>query len=336
MLRSTLASLAVLIVFGTLPLQAFSFGPDLEISFDFGTEILDGFTQYELKFLWAVEDLYIVYGHSKLVYPFTVYLTGGDIQASLKGFTAGFGYWAQIYDDSSVMEDFDWLTSNEAEYLLLAYGATTPNPDIYCWQINLGYKLEFPKVWFRPFFKYMKYHSELIMTDLDQTWYVNTETGEEYDPPQQFEIEGQVLYYEQDLRLPLIGMEFGLTGLSDKLEVFTSLGASLIASVDDYDDHIVRTDSLEAWNSGSNGNALLFEIGGKLNVFSSFWLNLNLGYKDFSIDTRGKQRTYLLDDDGELVRDEHGNLIEQIASGIDTQVSGVMRNLRVTLSYIFF
>jgi hypothetical protein len=324
MLRFT-ASVVLLILLAAMPLQAFSFGPDLEISFDFGTEILDGFTQYELEFLWAAEDYYLVYGHSKLVYPIASYLTGGDIQVGLKGFTAGFGYWGQFCYDSTKMEDFDWLTSNEGEYLLLAFGATKPSPDMYYWQINFGYKLEFPKVWLRPFFKYIKYHSEFIMTDLDQTWYVNPETLEEYDPPQQFELEGQVLYYEQDLRLPLVGVEFGLTALSKKLEVFTSLGATLVASVDDYDDHIVRADSLEAWNAGSNGNALLMELGGRLNVFSSFWLSMNFGYKDYSIDTEGRQRTW---------DEETGQYLN--AYGIDTQVSGVMRNFRVTLSYIFF
>jgi hypothetical protein len=329
--------LALLLLLAAMPLQAFSFGSDLEVSFDFGTEILDGFTQYELVFLWASEDNSLVYGHSKLVYPITSYLTGGDIRVGLRGFTAGFGYWDQYRADKSTkMEDFDWLTSNEGEYQQLAYGVTTPSPDIYYWQIDFGYKLKFQKVWFKPFFKYIKYHSEFIMTDLDQTWYMDPKTLEEYDPPRQFKLEGQVLYYEQDLRLPLLGMEFGLNALSDKLEVFTSLGATLVASVDDYDDHIVRTDSLEAWNTGNNGNALQMELGARLNVFNSFWLNMDFGYKDYNIDTRGKQRTYLLDDNDELVYDEFGNLIEQFATGIDTQVSGVMRNFRVTLSYMFF
>ena len=325
MSHSTLVFLALLILLAAIPLQAFSFGPDLEVSFDFGAQIVDGFTQYELEFLWRTEDNYQVYGHSRLKYPITSYLTGGDIQMSLKGFNAGFGYWGQFRADKSTrMEDFDWLTSSEDEYLPLAYGATKPSPDIYYWQINFGYRFEFSKAWLKPFFKYIKYHSEIIMTDLDQTWYMNPETGQEYDPPQQFQLEGMVLYYEQDLRLPLLGVEFGLAALSEKLEIFTSLGASLLASVDDYDDHVVRADSLKAWNEGNNGNALLMELGGRLNIFGSLWLNLNFGYKDYKIDTAGRQQTW---------DEETGEFLN--AYGIDTEVRGVMRNFKVTISYLF-
>ena len=87
---------------------------------------------------------------------------------------------------------------------------------------------------------------------------------------------------------------------------------------------MVRADSLEAWNSGDGGSAIMLGLGERLNIFGSFWLNMNFSYKDYSIDTKGRQRTW---------DEESGEYL--LATGIDTNVSGVMRNFKVTISYMF-
>jgi len=162
------------------------------------------------------------------------------------------------------------------------------------------------------------------MTDLDQTWYYDLNNDLDYDPPQQFELEGQVLYYEQDLKMPMFGADFGLTAIPERFELYSSLGFSMMVSVEDYDDHIVRDDSLDAWNDGDGGKAFFGALGGSVNVYKSFWVNADFSYQEYSVDTDGRQTTW----------DENTGEFTTI-DGLDTHVKGLMRNARVTISYRF-
>jgi len=162
------------------------------------------------------------------------------------------------------------------------------------------------------------------MNDLDQIWYVDLETGEELDPPSEFSVPGYVLYYEQDLKLPIIGINFGVNSLFDRVDLFTSLGISPFTSVEDYDDHVIRQDSLESWNSGEGGNGFLFELGAKVNLFSSAWLKASYAYTDYSIECQFRQR---------YIDEEIDGWRTVISDG--TQVRGLMRKIKASFSYVF-
>ncbi|MBD3218153.1 MAG: hypothetical protein GF310_07745 [candidate division Zixibacteria bacterium] len=300
-------------------------GSDLEISTEFGTERREGFTQYQIRFLALDEDDLQIFGNSRLKFPFTSYFSGGSLNAEYAGFSASFGYWQEYRSSKDeVMEDFDWLTSSQNDDIRLAYGTTTPDPEIYYFQIGLGYDFKYRMLEFGPFFEYTKFHSEFTMTDLDQLWFYDLNNGTEYDPPRDTMLEGEVLYYEQDLHLPIFGADVEMAVIPGKVGLKTRFGVSPFASVDDYDNHIVRSDSLEAWNSGDGGTAWLFELGGRFEVFDGLWLKGRFGYSDYSINTTGTQR---------VISDETGEPV--VASGIDSQVRGVMRNFRVSISYLF-
>jgi hypothetical protein len=268
------------------PVHAGIAGTDVNVTAKYGTEALSGFTQYELKFTMYQEDQLLIYGHSRLRFPFTTYFTGGIIGAEYQGFDANFGYWSDYsYDKSLIMEDFDWLTSTTNDFTQLAIGYTMPHPKMHYFHFDVGYNFRIKNLGVRPFFEYTKYHSEFTMDDLTQFWYYNTETGEPIDPPQELFVSGEVLYYEQDLQLPMVGSNFNFSLLNGKLEMFSNLGFSFFSHVKDFDDHLVRDDSLTAENSGSGGSAYLMELGAGFNIFQGLWINAKAGYRQYNIDT---------------------------------------------------
>ncbi|HEQ97949.1 MAG TPA: hypothetical protein ENO22_01255 [candidate division Zixibacteria bacterium] len=297
----------------------------LDVSVEFGSERREGFTQYQIKFLTVEEEDLQIFGNSRLKFPFTSYFSGGYVHAEYMGFCASAGYWQEYRSSKDDrMEDFDWLSSNLGDYIPLAYGRTTPDTDMYYLQFRLEYEFRVKSIEFGPFVDYTKLHSEFMLTDLSQFWYYDLQNGTEYDPPRDTMVEGEVLYYEQDLHMPLFGADFGITAIPEKLKLNTKLGVSPFVSVDDYDDHIIRADSLEAWNSGDGGTSWLFELGAAVGIFDGLWISGEFGYNDYSVNTLGTQRL-ISDDTGEYV----------VASGINSQVRGVMRKFRFSISYLF-
>ena len=127
------------LLFGLIPVKNVH-GSDFTISSQFGSEKRSGFTQYQIRFLFLQEDELEVIGNSRLKFPFDSYFSGGDIIASYAGFSASLGYWKEYRSNNEeIMEDFDWLTTNQGEYINLAYGTTTPNADLYYYYFNLEY-----------------------------------------------------------------------------------------------------------------------------------------------------------------------------------------------------
>ena len=299
------------------------FSPEIDLAV--GNEIIDGFTQYELKFVLVSESNYKAYGNSRLKYPFHNSFSGGELQISEFGLAFNFGYW-QDYKASKdeTMMDFDWITSTENQYILLAYGETTPNTEIYYYTAGLKYDIKFLGMEFGPFFDYHKYHSEFIMNDLHQLWYIDTETGEDLDPPWDTTIAGNVLYYEQDLKMPIMGINFGVSSLMDRVDIFSKIGFTWFASVDDFDDHVIRTDSLESRNSGDEGEVFLFELSTKVDILESLALIGTFSYLDYNINCQITQR---------YIDEEIEDWVTATARG--AQVRGVMRKFNVSVAYMF-
>jgi len=303
-------------------------GSDLNISAQFGTEALDGFTQYELKFIMSQDDQLTVYGHSRLKFPFTSYFAGGALGAEYHGFDGHFGFWTNYsHDESHIMTDLDWLTTSNNEYIQLAIGKTMIKPKMYFFGADFGYNFHIGRLGIRPFFKYSYYHSEFTMRNLTQYWYYNTDTDEPINPPQVIHISGDVLFYRQNLQLPIIGSSFNFAPLEDRLELFTNLGATFLAAVSDSDQHLIRDDSLTAKNTGDFGLGILAELGARYNIYHGLWINAEFGYSDYRINTNGSQRTVSITPEGEV--------IPQVVNGIDTQVRGLMRRYKITFSYEF-
>ena len=322
MCRLIIGIIVATLLFCWLPVFA-KFSPEITVSV--GNEIIDGFTQYELQFVVLSDGYYQAYGNSRLKYPFHNTFAGGVVEIRYQGFALNFGIWGDYKaTKDETMEDFDWISSTEDDYIQLAYGVTTPTTVMSYYEANLRYDFKFSKFQLGPFIKYSKYHSEFVMNDLDQIWYIDLETGEELDPPSEFSVPGNVLYYEQDLKLPIIGMNFEVNSLFDRLDLFTSVGISPFTSVEDYDDHVIRQDSLESWNSGEGGNGLLFELGAKVNLFSSAWLTASYAYTDYSIECEFRQHYF---------DEEIDNWRTVISDG--TQVRGVMRKIKASISYVF-
>ena len=325
MRREYLLYITLTVMFLLLPLGEELCSADFDLSVEFGTERREGFTQYQIRFLTLEEENLQIFGNSRLKFPFSSYLSGGNVYAEYMGFSASVGYWQEYRSSKDeTMDDFDWLSSNLGDYILLAHGRTTPSTDMYYYQFGLGYDFKIKSLEFGPFFEYTKFHSEFTMTDLNQLWFYNLDNGTEYDPPLDTMIEGEVLYYEQDLHIPLLGANFGIAAIPEKLIFNTKLGISPFVSVDDYDDHIIRQDSLEAWNSGDGGTAWVLELGAAVGIFDGLWINGEFGYSDYSVSTLATQRM-ISEDTGEYV----------VASGISSQVRGVMRNFKVGISYFF-
>lgn len=296
-----------------------------EISVYLGNEIIDGFTQYEIKFTILSDGYFQAYGNSRLKFPFNNYFSGGILEVGYGGLSVNVGIW-QDYKASmnEKMEDFDWISSTDDDYIQLAYGITTPTTSMNYYELNVRYDFDFSKIKIGPFLKYSKHHLEFIANDLEQYWYVDLETGDEIDPPDFATVPGTVLYYEQDLKLPILGINFEYKSLWNKIDLFTSVGISPFTGVDDYDDHVIRHDSLESRSSGGGGNGFLFEIGSRINVINNFWLSANYSYTDFSIDALTTQR---------YIDEEMDKWITVI--GINSQVRGLMRKMKVTISYLF-
>jgi hypothetical protein len=298
---------------------------NFRLNAEIGSQKISGFTQYSLQFPIYQEGYYEVNGNSRLKYPLSNYLSGGHFSLTYKGWNANFGYWGSFrYSSSKSMQDWDWISSNMGEQIDLAYGTADPHPRMHYYQMGIRYDFKTKLVKFGPFIKYSKYHSEFNVSDLTQFWYVDLENGNELNPPHDTMIAGRVLYYEQDLKIPIFGVNFGVETRSGQFEFFTALGISPFVAVDDYDDHLLREDSLEAWNSGSGGNGFLFEFGSRANLVGNFWLDARFYFEDYKIDTKGTQRTY----DFEI--ESHIRVI-----GIDTEVKGVMRKFQLTASYFW-
>jgi hypothetical protein len=295
-----------------------------QISTSFGNESFSGFTQYELDIPIISEDgeLQIATGHSRLRFPYSSYLTGGTLNFSYYGFGLSIGYWDQYRSQvDKYFEDFDWLTSGN-DYQLLAYGRAEPNPDVTYWKIDFSYSFEFYNLRLRPQFQYHRVNSEFRAAELEQIWYVDLEDGSIYDPPREKDVSGNVLYYEQDLDLPYFALGIGYEVFPDNFGFELVLGGTFLAKVEDYDNHLIRSDSLEAWNSGDFGRGVYGGLNLFVNVFEAFWVGLELAYRDYIIDTDGLQR--YLNDEGEFV-----------LAATDTEVRGLARSLKVTVSYLF-
>lgn len=318
--RVVLWFLVAIFLFGGLTVSA---QDKPEIKFSAGNQIFTGFTQYELNFLWFTEDYFKAFGHSRLKFPYTVFMAGGSSEISYKNFTAEFGYWGSYHSNKKPnMEDFDWITSNFGEIIQLAYGKSTPYPTLNNYNIGVNYNFRFKNVRMGPYFDYAKYHSEFLAVDLEQTWFYDLEYFIEFEPPVESSVPGQVLYYEQDLTIPMIGLNFDYITNSQKFEVETSIGYTFFASVEDYDDHIIREDSLEAWNSGDGGQGLKIDVVVRWNVFNSLWLSGSFGYQDYNINTTGRQRS--------INRETEQ---WETFTGLGTQVRGVMRKFKALVTY---
>jgi hypothetical protein len=299
---------------------------DLELTVVIGSDIIDGFTQYELQFL-RVDSLLNLTGetaHSRLRCPFSAYLGGAQVKIEFRDFYGSLAYYKQYNENNSdPMQDWDWVTTAD-DSQLWAYGVTDPDPDLRYWQFDVGYEFINGKNKFRPFFRYTFYHSEFLMTGLEQITYYNFDTGEEYESPDTSLVldSVSVLYYEQDLKIPFFGAEIESSVLGEKTLLSIELAYSPFTAVDDYDNHLIRTDSLEAWNSGDFGTTLHLKIGARINISSSLWINAAFAYEDYIINTEGTQ-TFIRDD--ERVR----------ATGVNTEVRGIMRHFKLSMSYLF-
>ncbi len=295
------------------------------MSTNFGNLWFDGFTQYELDFLLDDQGETRIFGHSRLKFPINSYLSGGNLIFDYLGFRASFGFWGEYRSTrDEKMVDVDWLTSDLGDRIDVAFGTTTPFIDMYILEFDIRYNFQVKNFRLGPFFRYSRYHSEFSMYDLDQTWYYDLTNGRELDPPIDTFVDGRVLYYEQDLDLPIFGGDIGFTTDEELYYANLILGYSPLARVEDYDDHVIRQDSLEAWNSGTGGEILFLELGGSINVFETFWLNFNFHYNQYSIKAAGRQRTV----------DPHTQEVN-IATGIPVEVRGVMRKVTTSISYLF-
>ena len=296
----------------------------LDISASFGNEVFSGFTQYELDIPVFSEDgtVQLGTGHSRLKFPYSSYMTGGYVNLEYYGFQLNVGFWGQYRSQvDKYFEDFDWLTSADEDQRL-AYGRAEPDPELDYWEIEFSYNFRLASLNLRPILAYQRLNAEFYAKNLEQTWYVDLNDGTIFDPPRQSSVPGNVLYYEQNLDLPYLAFGIGYEAFKDRLNLELVLGGTFLASVEDYDDHIIRSDSLEAWNSGDGGTGVLGGLNIDLNVFEAFWAGIDLSYQDYTIDTDGLQR--YRDDDNQVV-----------LANTDTEVRGVIRAVRVTISYFF-
>lgn len=301
-------------------------GNNVNITAEFGTEALDGSTQYELKFT-VPSDTLLEYGHSRLKYPFTLYLAGATIGAEYRGFDANLGFWSDYtYDKSHIMKDFDWGTTSSNEYIQIAIGHSIPHPRMHYFEFDFGYNFKIKNLGVRPFVRYSYYRSEFTMDSLAQFTYYDFEHHRILDQVDTtYESSAvSVLYYEQNLHLPMVGTSLDISALSGRLEMSANLGFSYFAYVRDLDRHLIRRDSLQASNSGWGGPAYLLELGGKFNIYQRLWINALAGYRDYEISTGGTQHT---------VNVQSGE--SQTVTGIDTQVRGLMRRYRISFTYMF-
>ena len=121
-----------------------------------------------------------------------------------------------------------------------------------------------------------------------------------------------------------MGVNIGMKSLLDRIDIYSTIGFTPFAAVEDYDDHVIREDSLESRNSGDEGDAFLFELSTKVNLMESLALIGTFTYTDYSINCLITQR---------YIDDETEDWVSATARG--AQVRGVMRKFNLSIAYFF-
>jgi hypothetical protein len=232
---------------------------------------------------------------SELEFPLDVYMFSvtGAVQFAEK-WRVSAGVKSNITEDAGEMKDSDWgyyFLRGDAwaeKDTLDIYSKSDAELNAFIWDINLGYNFYEKSNWsFIAGLGYIRQKFDYEIRDLDQ-WYPSDSYYFGVDSPHDY-VSGKVLEYEVTYSIPYVEIGAQLN-VKDKFSVEASLGYSPIISVDDEDQHLLRSKV----NKGDcDGAAILVSLEGRYDFLNNWFLTLQFDYT--KIDADGESKAYFYD-----------------------------------------
>jgi len=231
---------------------------------------------------------------SQLEFPLDVYMLslGGSMEFSDR-WKASLTIQTNITDDPGLMEDSDWGVPFEdppglgrwwwyGPKSLDIYSTSDTELDAMIWDINFGYTI----------YKAPKLSLTIGGGYLHQNFDFKCRLIRQYSPSglsgYDYVGDGSVaLKYEITYDIPYL--EVGIqSNVNNKFSVGASLGYSPFVTVEDKDQHLLRNKI----NRGDlEGDALLFSVKGRYNIFTNWFLTFGIDYVTIETD-KGNMDAY--------------------------------------------
>ncbi len=297
-----------------------------EISFAAGTGIMQGHTTYQIggSYDSPEESGELHFPLSELVFPLNTYMVSAEtnilflekwkidmkFQTNLKNDTDHMkdSDWGIPYEDPPGSDNFYWYGPDHLDI----YSESETSLRAYILDIDLLFRF-YHHVSRSPYFKDIDFFAGpgyifqqyKFQCRLIRQWDYRPDNPEPLD----YLGDGSVgLTYKVLTHIPYLKLNTEIN-LKNRYQIYFSIGYSPYVILNDRDNHVLRSKISKAECTGS---AVLFSLGGKIDLQKSLFLKLQFDY--ISIDTEGEQKQY--EDDVWTGTLDQKNFSERTSAGL--------------------